>query len=220
MFCKCKLHGHAGAEPDWNLPDGDFDYGLTFFRSLLAKHWVGTPTSALSARRFLLARFLPCALEAHWRIQADAVLCHGASLALGRKFQIGDALVRYHVHGANNWFHQDADRAAQLATLLKIHQLVARLANFHPADRSTNLILREFRTIPRPRYGDARRYASMIRQQGGCFGLRHQLLVWFEWARRRRGAPPQPLAWSPPSVEMKVSALGVFPVGTPGIHSN
>jgi glycosyltransferase involved in cell wall biosynthesis len=191
-FCKCELHGHAGPAPDWRLPAGDFDYGLTFFRSLLARHWVGTPTSALSARRTLLARFLPCPLETAWRVQADAVLCYGASLALGRKFQIGDVLIRYHIHGDNRWYDQTTDQASQLAVLIRIRQLVNHLADFRPEDAEPRLILHEFRSIPNPRWEDARLYARMIRKFGGARAWLRRWHPWALWLRRRFTSSAQP----------------------------
>jgi hypothetical protein len=53
--------------PHWEMALGDFDFGLTFYRTATRAKWLGSPTSALSAWRALLTRFLPCSLESEWR---------------------------------------------------------------------------------------------------------------------------------------------------------
>jgi glycosyltransferase involved in cell wall biosynthesis len=187
VFCRCEITNGGGRRPPWEMKLGDFDFGQSFYRAWLRGEWLGGPTTALSARRELLARFLPCAQEARWRTRADDVLVMGASLMGGRKLHLADRLVRYHVHGHNNWFGHEQDPLARFrATLARRHLTVQLLdgsvrARVSPDDLPAEL-LREFRTIPRPRLQDARRYARMVHRFASRDRWAGQGRVWLAWA--------------------------------------
>jgi len=166
--------------------DDDFDYGLTFFRTLLAQEWIGNSTSTLSARRSLLAKYLPSSFEPDYHVNADQILVLGASLMLGRKFQINEPMVRYHVHGQNLWWHSANEVANHMQMKHRQRQLIGKLVpTFDSSDlvwgNLSRLILDEFKTIPAPRGSDARRYSRWIRRFGGRGWCWHQLRVWVRY---------------------------------------
>jgi glycosyltransferase involved in cell wall biosynthesis len=191
IFCLCQIINGDSRRPSWERIAGDFDYGQTFFRAWLRGEWMGGPTSTISARRELLARFLPCALEARWRTRADDVLVMGASLMGGRKLQLGQRLVRYHVHGNNQWFGREDDRLSlfrggQARCHLTVHLLDGLALASLPANRLAVELLREFRSAPRPRFADARHYVKLIRRLSGRGRVRAIGAVWLAWAASLR----------------------------------
>jgi glycosyltransferase involved in cell wall biosynthesis len=163
-----------------------FDHGISFFRTLALGEWVGSPTSALSARRRLLDKILPCPLEREWRIRADDVLVIGAAMAPGRKMHLAETFVRYHVHGGNSWFGAEHDPARLLRERLERHRLAGHFGRDVVASLAARrdwrrLVLAEFRTIPRPRFSDARVYARVITRVPGAWSWVWKLRVFKHW---------------------------------------
>lgn len=69
----------------------------------LSKCWIGSETSALVLRGYVLKKLLPYPFIHDWRARADDVLVFGASiLGFKKKFLPGCA-VAYRVHGANHY---------------------------------------------------------------------------------------------------------------------
>jgi glycosyltransferase involved in cell wall biosynthesis len=83
--------------------------GFSVYRAFYLKQWIGAQTSAISMRRSTLGKLLPLELEQDWRIRADDCLVWGASLVGAEKHSYSNVLVKYRIHGANNYFSQDAE---------------------------------------------------------------------------------------------------------------
>jgi len=173
----------AGGELD------DFDFGLSYFRTLILQAWISSPTSAISARRSLLERILPCqalVTSKYCRTNADAVLVYGASVRLGHKFRLGQSYVRYHQHGENVFLgHRESptQRVMRRVTSQHVMQHLAGDAwqGYIWRRRLPSLIYREFATIPQPRFPDARIYSRMIRMSGGSKRWRRHVMIWCRW---------------------------------------
>ena len=172
---------------------GSLDHGISFFRTLVLGEWVGAPTSAISARRKLLHKILPCPLESQWRIRADDVLVIGAAMAPGRKMRLPSVHVRYHVHGNNSWFGGVTDRSRLLREKLERHGLAGFFGRDVIASLSARtdwrrLVLTEFRTIPSPTLADARVYARVIARVPGSFAWVWKLRVFSTWMASARAS--------------------------------
>lgn len=189
IFCPMTVVVAGSDEPVLHSVVEDFDFGLTYFRALIMQAWISHPTSAISARRTLLARFLPCqhlVTSRNCRTNADVVLVYGASVSLGHKFRIGESFVLYHQHDDNVSLGRKEDPTRRLmrrvTTQLVMQHLVGE-AWQGPIwkRRLPSLIFREFATIPMPRFADARAYSRMIRMSGGKERWRRHFMVWFRW---------------------------------------
>lgn len=185
---------------EFALPDGttrlstdakeSFDHGVSVFRTLVLGDWVGAPTSGLSARRRLLDKFLPCALEPMWRTRADDVVVIGAAMNLGRKFFLAETHVRYHVHGDNHWFGAKSDRARLFREKLERRTLVGHfgrdlILQLEGQDDWRRWVLQEFRSIPVQRRKDARTYARVMWRARGSWRWLWALSVHWAWFKSR-----------------------------------
>lgn len=168
------------------------DHGITFFRTLILGDWVGSPTSGLSARRWVLQKILPCPLERGWRIRADDVLVIGAAMVSARKMHLAETFVRYRIHGCNSWFGAPEETGRVLRERLERHGLAGYFAR--DAARSLavrhswrSLVIAEFRTIPRPTLKDARLYCRIVGLVRGSYGLAwtSKLRIYRMWFMRR-----------------------------------
>ena len=191
VFCKCELVNGWGTVPPWEIKTGDFDFGLTFCRAYFLHEWLGSPTSAVSIRRTLLAKILPCSLEKAWRICADNVLVHGAAAFWGRKFYLAEKHVRYHLHGRNQWYGSRDDFTAKTQYDFAITNL---LHHFNPGFPSiqddvrgfSGLFWQEFSTIPCPDFNEYKLYQRMIRKYGRRRRLKFRWKLWKHWRKIRK----------------------------------
>ena len=162
VFCKRELINGEETLPEWEVKDGDFDFGITFLRAYFLREWLGKPTSAISMRRTLASKILPCALEKEWRICADNVLVFGAAAFFGRKFYLAEKCVRYHIHGRNHWYAMQEDVVLKMRTDMAVTNL---LHHFNPgfqlvldvSDDFSALFFQEFSTIPCPDFAEYKR---------------------------------------------------------------
>ena len=152
--CDCLLAGERrfGCVTD-KRPDGpDLDLGCSVLAAWHLRSWLGAPTSCLSMRRRLLERVLPVPFLEDWRVRADDCLVFGASLAGGRKFRLGERLVRYRIHDRQNFTGRGYDRFADYRRKLAVNRLfeLYRLRLGYDFERLAEFAHREFRTIARP----------------------------------------------------------------------
>jgi glycosyltransferase involved in cell wall biosynthesis len=139
------------------------DRGYSVLAALLAKRFVGGPTSSLSMRRSIASFVLPCPFESDWRTRADDVLVLGASIAGGRKYQMPGIQVDYRVHGQNHFSGQRPDMGKKLRHGLAVNRLVewyARMSGYNVAEAAA-MLHREFQTIERPSFREWMDYVSM-----------------------------------------------------------
>jgi len=143
--------------------DHDLDLGYSVVLTAYLREWIGGPTSCISMRRGILQKILPLPFVDDWRTRADDCLVFGASLAGARKHYLAKPLVRYRVHGDNNFCGHRSGRLATYRRRLAINALfehlerklcynVPRLADFHH---------REFRTIGDPTLRQLALYARI-----------------------------------------------------------
>jgi len=160
-FCALKLFGAEQGER-YRFP-ADTDFGYTMALTYLAMSWIGEATSCISARRPLLARFLPLSNIHDWRIRADDCLVYGASMAGARKYFLHECLIRYRVH-ANNGFHgrdlQETRDYPRLMTLQRLRGVLRdRLGLLDPYVAEHLAV--EFTTIPNPTWNQLRQYSRL-----------------------------------------------------------
>jgi len=177
--------GSAGSETVEEV-----DFGLTYFRALILQAWISSPTSGISARRRLLERFLPMPLSVncHCRANADLVLAYGASVMLGHKFQLATSYIRYHWHGENVFLGRGESSSERLIRRVTVQLMMRHLVGeawqgYVWRQQLPSLIYREFASIPRPRFSDARSYGRMLRRSGGRERWRRHVMVWVRYLR-------------------------------------
>ncbi len=172
-----------------NTESEEFDFGLTYFRTLILQSWISCPTSTISARRSLLERFLPCpqlVTSKYCRTNADVVLVCGASVMLGRKLRLRESYVRYHQHGGNVFLGRGESPEQRLirrvtSQLVMQHLVGEAWQGYVWRQRLPSMIYREFATIPQPGFSDAFQYSRMIRMTGGKRRWRRHIMVWCRW---------------------------------------
>jgi glycosyltransferase involved in cell wall biosynthesis len=145
--------------------DCDRDLGLSQISTLWGARWLGSATSALSVRRHILERFLPLPFLENWRTCADDCLVLSSSIVGARKFYLAKSLVKYRVHGKNNFY---GNRSGGALHEKKGNALIASFKGKDPnLDNETTLTEQtktEFMTIPKPRYQELKLYAGVIKQ--------------------------------------------------------
>nr|WP_290227274.1 glycosyltransferase family 2 protein [Trichocoleus desertorum] len=140
----------------------DRDLGCSAISTLHRRRWLGSPTSTLSMSRATLEKILPIPYLEDWRTRADDCLVFGASLVGARKFYLSQSLVKYRVHGKNNFYSIKKER--NLEHLKRLFQFLSQ-----KNQNECNLweqIYHEFKTIPEPRYKEFRLYLSLIKHSG------------------------------------------------------
>jgi hypothetical protein len=114
-------------------------------------------------RRSLLQKVLPLPFVEEWRIRADDCLIFGSSLAGARKRILAQPLVRYRVHGTNQYCGRKLDTGAVFRRRLAMNRLFEhfeRTLCFN-ADRLAEDSHCEFRTIEKPSVADLFTYAKI-----------------------------------------------------------
>ena len=197
LFCGRQLFGQQDRTV-LAFPE-DRDLGYSAIQTAYARSWIGTATSCLSMRRNLLQKILPLPFTDEWRVRADDCLVFGSSLAGARKRFLAQPLVRYRVHGKNNYRGQKSDHFETYRRRLAINRLFEHFARtfcFNKADLA-DFSHREFRTLERPSFSQLTSYAKISMRGGtsivrrlGCIAdmVRHFLgTAWREAATRRGG---------------------------------
>ena len=132
----------------------DRDLGYSVILAAFQRDWIGAPTSCLSMRRTVLERILPLPFLGDWRSRADDCLVFGASLAGARKYFLAQPLVRYRVHGENQFFGRSMDKLATYRRRLAINALFEHLERklSYDVQRLAEVHHREFCTIAKPTF--------------------------------------------------------------------
>lgn len=143
----------------------DCDLGYSVILTSYLREWVGAPTSCLSMRRNVLEKILPLPFLEAWRTRADDCLVFGASLAGARKYCLARPLVRYRVHGDNQFFGRSQDKCAVYRRRLAINVLFEHLERkfCYNVERLAELHHREFRTIAKPTFRQLLKYVRISR---------------------------------------------------------
>lgn len=118
--------------------------------------WIGRPTSGISLRAALLERLLPYDDEPAWRICADNVLVHGASILGASKRFLLDVRYNYRVHGGNRWFNNPSIGFTQASCAARDRLLEAMRKRIDEVSESSSpyelrrAAIDECRQVPRP----------------------------------------------------------------------
>ncbi len=164
----------------------DRDLGYSVVRALKnGGPFLGQPTSCLAIRRRTLERIFPLPLVRGWRTCADEALVYGSSLVGARKFFLAEPLVRYRIHGENNWFGKKYSAADRLLRGLEVLRLVEflRLREGLP-ESLANIAHHEFRTIEHATGQDYTDYKRLV--SSSSIGMRRKLRILtalFTWHR-------------------------------------
>jgi glycosyltransferase involved in cell wall biosynthesis len=176
-FCALRLFGAEEGE-QYRFPTST-DFGYTMALTYFAMPWIGNATSCISARRPLLARFLPLPNTHDWRIRADDCLVFGAGMAGGRKYFLHDCLIRYRVHGNNGFYGRGLDEVCDYPRLMTLQRLRGVLAEQLGLrnDMVAAQIAAEFRHLPRPQWNQLRQYSKLLGRATACRDTRRRILV-------------------------------------------
>ena len=161
VFCGHRQFGQRNGVALKSTTDRDLGYSVIL--AAYMREWIGGPTSCLSMRRRVLEKILPLPFVEEWQTRADDCLVFGASLAGARKYYLAQPLVRYRVHGDNQFCGRRVDKFAVYRRRLAINALFEhllrkfsynfqRLAEFHH---------REFCTIARPTFRQLTQYCRI-----------------------------------------------------------
>jgi glycosyltransferase involved in cell wall biosynthesis len=132
----------------------DRDLGYSVIQTAYTRSWIGAATSCLSMRRSLLQKILPLPFVDQWRVRADDCLVFGSSLAGARKRFLAQPLVRYRVHGKNQYRGQRIDEVETYRRRLAINRLFEHFERnlcFNTGELA-DFSHREFRTLERPAF--------------------------------------------------------------------
>jgi len=180
-----------GRTEEQRYSDRDLGYSVVLCHRYPS--WIGANTSCCSARREVLACFLPFEERGGWRTCADECLVYGTSLAGARKFALGAVHVNYRVHGSNAWHGRHQSASDLLRRRLEAMRLLEsiRVKLSLPADLGV-LAPIEFRTRGPTSWRDFRTYAEVVLNSGmGMLGklgalLNLALTHWFGRKREHR----------------------------------
>ncbi len=139
------------------------DLGFSVILALYAKAWIGSVTSTVSMRRWVLDLIMPIPNEEDWRTRADDCLVWGSSVAGARKYYLEKPLVEYRVHGSNSYFGRSHGMGIRYRRKLATNRLFNFLRNRMNYDSGLiEYAHAEFRTIKRPNFKELRAYWSLI----------------------------------------------------------
>jgi glycosyltransferase involved in cell wall biosynthesis len=188
VFCAPRLFGNEERD-EYRYP-ADTDFGYTMALTYFDMPWIGNPTSCISARRELLARFLPLPNTQDWRIRADDCLVYGAALAGGRKFFFHRCLVNYRVHGNNGFFGRGLEAVRDYPRVMTLERLRSVICDRLglTSDGVARQLSREFCTIPQPTWKQLRQYSRIICRAAPTNIARRQMLDEIV-AHHRRNSP-------------------------------
>ena len=123
--------------------------GFSLLRTLYGNELIGVPTSTISSKREYLARILPFENYQEWKICADDYIAFGTSLAGAQKYILPEALVKYRVHGKNNWAGAELNINKKYQKKIGWAKVISSLKKQFELDGDLgNLILTEYRSIP------------------------------------------------------------------------
>jgi glycosyltransferase involved in cell wall biosynthesis len=150
--------------------DRDLGYSvvLTLHHNLNHKKLFGSPTSTNSVRRRILDRMMPLPFPEDWRVGADGCLIYAASMVGARKFYLSQPLVKYRLHGNNNYEGNQKTfstanfyhRSVRMVRLIEFFKQKMRLDE----TALTHLAHHEFRTIQYPRANELASYINLVVQ--------------------------------------------------------
>lgn len=142
----------------------DRDLGYSVIRSLRnGGAFLGQPTSCLAIRRTTLERIFPLERVRGWRTCADEALVYGSSLVGARKYFLGEPLVRYRIHGTNNWFGKKYCASDRLLRGIEVLRLVEMLRQREGLPKClAHIAHHEFRTIENATRQDYSEYKALV----------------------------------------------------------
>lgn len=140
------------------------DLGYSVFPTREREVWLGGPTSTLSMKGAILKRFLPCPLEADWKVRADDILVMGASMAGARKYFLDEMTVEYRVHQSNHYCNRDDGLAhGYRYTLAKRRMLEWARQHFGmPYQNEPQLLALEYKLYSQKSVGDFLCYLGIM----------------------------------------------------------
>lgn len=145
----------------------DRDLGCSTVLTYRRHIFVGDNTSALSAKKVLLDRFMPLPFETDWKLEADVPLVWAASLAGGHKFYMSSPLVNYRTHDSNHFFmHRQPPERKQHFKHSAAHMMEWLNEHCGLDDSNTLDAAAEFDTVAKPSLRWLLRYLRLTRGLG------------------------------------------------------
>lgn len=140
----------------------DMFLGQSILSTRFNRNYIGSITSTNAIRRHLVERIFPVPADRmeQGRINADAYLVFGSSLAGGTKYYLNDLTVKYRIHEKNNYQGRRYSNIERFEQVTEQWQTIEYLWDrLELPDSLCTEIAREFNTIPRP---DRRCYKRAI----------------------------------------------------------
>ncbi len=137
--------------------------GYSLLRTLYAKGYFGSSTSALSMKRCIIKKFLPLPFLEEWQTRADECLVYGSSLVGARKYFMPQPLIKYRVHEKNLYCGKSFSWLEKFNRKLAIEQVMQYILkkNNYPIDLFS-LSWMEYKTIPNPDYKKTKFYLHLV----------------------------------------------------------
>lgn len=147
------------------------DLGHSVFSTRELEIWLGGPTSTLSMKGTILKRFLPCPLEADWKVRADDVLVMGSSLAGARKYFLNEMTVEYRVHASNHFCNRKESPAKAYQYTLRKRRMLAFISQQlnMPYSNEVQLAAIEFKLCPQKSFSEFQAYFRIVLWLKGSF---------------------------------------------------
>lgn len=148
-FLYCSLLEFGSSNQIIRRANGNIDHGCTLLLTYSLQEWIGAQTSAISMRRDLLTKILPLPLWSDWITRADDCLVIGASLAGGRKIYLDQCLIRYRIHGTNNFSGRSQTPEKKFIYKLAKHRLYNYFSEKYRLENSMlKYLYLEFKSSP------------------------------------------------------------------------
>lgn len=147
------------------------DIGFSLLRTLYAKKYIGSSTSALSIKRHILMKILPLPFLENWLSRADECLVYGASLVGARKYFMPQLLIKYRVHDKNRYCGKSFSLSEKFRRKLAIEQVMQYILkkNYYP-NNLCHLSWPEYKTLPNPDYKKTKFYLELVDRSILCKG--------------------------------------------------
>ena len=169
------------------------DLGFSVILALYVKASIGSVTSTISMRRWVLDRMFPIPDPEDWRTRADDCLVWGSSIVGARKYYLEKPLVEYRVHGNNSHYGRAHGMGFRFRRKLATNRLFSFFRKRMGYD--DNLIEyahAEFRTIQRPSFRELRAYWNLILSdsylQTGKFRMLITILIHYFTHKSRKAS--------------------------------
>jgi glycosyltransferase involved in cell wall biosynthesis len=156
----------------------NISFGFSFLRTYYLKEWIGSETSTLSMRKNIFIKIMPIPFEKDWITRADDCLVFGSSLVGAKKYYLNKSLVKYRVHGKNNFYEKEKLNINELylreLSINKLFNYLIKKNNIR-IELLRNLFILEYESVGIKNFKNLKSYMKIL------FLLNMNILFKFKW---------------------------------------